>query len=155
MDATETERIVEEVARIAHEVNRGYCESLGDTSQPSWADAPDWQRDSLIAGVRAHLSNPDMTPEDSHRLWWERKNNDGWVFGEEKDPEKKTHPCMILPYEALSQEHRAKDFIFKAVVGALNVDRDEGTEPADEPVPVPVDDAAETPVKNVDENTQL
>lgn len=28
------------VARICHEVNRAYCEALGDTSQVSWEDAP-------------------------------------------------------------------------------------------------------------------
>lgn len=32
------------VAHVAHEVNRAYCQSLGDNSQPTWEDAPHWQR---------------------------------------------------------------------------------------------------------------
>ena len=32
--------IIEACARAAHEANRAYCLALGDTSQPSWDDAP-------------------------------------------------------------------------------------------------------------------
>lgn len=30
-----------DVAQIAHEINKAYCESIGDTSQPSWEEAPE------------------------------------------------------------------------------------------------------------------
>lgn len=43
----------EQIARVVHEVNRAYCEALGDTSQPKWEDAPQWQRDSAMLGVTA------------------------------------------------------------------------------------------------------
>ena len=33
---------VEQIAQVAHELNKAYCESLGDNSQPSWEDAPEW-----------------------------------------------------------------------------------------------------------------
>lgn len=46
---------VDAIAKRAHEVNRAYCASIGDHSQPAWEDAPQWQKDSAIAGVRAHL----------------------------------------------------------------------------------------------------
>ncbi len=29
-----------EIARVAHLVNKAYCEALGDFSQPEWEDAP-------------------------------------------------------------------------------------------------------------------
>lgn len=45
----------EQIARIAHETNRAYCESIGDNSQPPWQDAPDWQKLSAINGVKFHL----------------------------------------------------------------------------------------------------
>lgn len=48
---------IEQIARIAHETNRVYCATLGDTSQPAWDDAPDWQRQSAIKGVEFHLSD--------------------------------------------------------------------------------------------------
>ena len=31
-----------EIARIAHEANRAYCQSIGDDSQPNWAEAGLW-----------------------------------------------------------------------------------------------------------------
>ena len=55
-----------EIARVAHEVNRAYCEALGDFSQPSWEEAERWQRKSAYAGVRLHLNDPEAGPEASH-----------------------------------------------------------------------------------------
>jgi hypothetical protein len=105
---------VERIARVAHEVNRAYCESIGDFSQPKWDDAPDWQRESAIAGVKAHLDTP-RTPRESHELWSEHKRRDGWTYGPTKNAETKTHPCLV-PYDELPQEQRVKDFLFAAVV---------------------------------------
>lgn len=106
-----------EIARVCHEVNRAYCEALGDYSQPSWEDAPDWQRDSALKGVDLHLSD-DLPPEASHDSWMAQKVAEGWVYGLVKDPERKTHPCMV-PFNQLPPEQQAKDFIFRAIVHAL------------------------------------
>lgn len=106
---------IELVARFAHEINRAYCAAIGDTSQPSWEEAPAWQRQSATAGVVAHWHNPDMTPEESHASWMEHKQADGWTYGPAKDVEKKEHPCF-LPYAELPQEQRVKDHLFKAIV---------------------------------------
>ena len=54
------------IAMMCHAINAAYCQSLGDDSQPTWDDAPDWQRQSAIAGVEMHLANPDATPEQTH-----------------------------------------------------------------------------------------
>lgn len=121
----------EVIARVAHEINRAYCASLGDASQPAWGDAPEWQQQSILAGVDMHLTNPDATPEESHASWLETKLADGWQYGEEKDPEAKLHPCC-LPYEELSAEQKAKDYLFRGVVHALKdiPDADEAVEAA-------------------------
>jgi hypothetical protein len=37
---------IDQVARVCHEANRAYCQTLGDNSQPAWDDAPEWQKDS-------------------------------------------------------------------------------------------------------------
>ena len=29
----------QEIARVCHEVNRAYCQAIGDNSQPTWEDA--------------------------------------------------------------------------------------------------------------------
>jgi len=108
----------EEVARVAHEINRAYCEALGDTSQVSWEDAPQWQQTSAICGVQMHRANPEATPIDGHNSWLAEKEDAGWVYGPVKDAGKKEHPCMV-PYAKLPPEQRAKDYIFQAVVHAL------------------------------------
>ena len=108
---------IEEIARVCHEVNRAYCQALGDHSQPVWEDAPEWQRVSARMGVDLHLSG-DFGPEASHVSWMQQKLDEGWKYGPVKDPEAKQHPC-IVPFAELPREQQAKDFIFRAVVHAL------------------------------------
>lgn len=109
---------IEAIARIAHEVNRAYCKVLGDESQAEWEKAPQWQRESVIAGVQAHIANPSMTPQQSHEEWLKHKEKEGWVYGPVKNPEKKEHPCFC-PYDELPREQRAKDGIFSAVIAEV------------------------------------
>lgn len=108
----------EEIARVCHEVNRAYCQALGDSSQPPWEAAPDWQRKSALAGVLYHLQHPSSTPADSHMSWTREKLADGWTWGPAKDPDRKRHPCLV-PFEHLPVEQRAKDHLFLAVVRSL------------------------------------
>lgn len=109
---------IRKIARVCHETNRAYCQSLGDTSQLPWDDAPEWQRTSCINGVAHHLQNPDTTPEGSHEVWLAEKRAAGWKYGPVKDVEKKEHPCF-RPYAELSESDKAKDFLFRAVVREL------------------------------------
>jgi hypothetical protein len=109
---------IEKIAGICHEVNRAYCQALGDFSQPSWEFAPDWQRESSINGVKLHLNNPLAGPEASHKGWMQQKIDGGWTYGEIKDPQKKQHPCMVQ-FEELPIEQKAKDYIFRAIVLSL------------------------------------
>ncbi len=108
----------EQMARVAHEVNRAYCQALGDNSQPAWEDAPQWQRDSAMLGVRLHAENPNAGPQASHESWMAQKVADGWVYGPEKRPEAKEHPCIVA-FDELPQAQQAKDYIFRAVVHSL------------------------------------
>lgn len=105
------------IAKVCHEVNKAYCESHNDFSQTSWENAPEWQKSSIINGVTYNLEN-DVTPEMSHENWLKQKLEDGWVYGKVKDPEAKTHPC-IMRYEELPKYQRTKDSLFKAVVDSF------------------------------------
>ena len=105
------------IAKVCHQVNKAYCEALGDNSQPEWDDAPEWQRSSARMGADLHMSG-NFGPEASHISWMRQKLEDGWKYGPIKDPEKKEHPC-IVPFADLPREQQAKDFIFRAVVHAL------------------------------------
>lgn len=112
------EQQIEMVAMVAHEVNRAYCQAMGDMSQPKWADAPDWQKNSARAGVVFHLTHPDAGPEGSHKSWMEQKLLEGWNYGPEKKPEIKEHPCLV-PFDQLGRAQQAKDYLFRAVVHSL------------------------------------
>lgn len=115
---TETRTValnVEAVARICHEVNRAYCQSIGDDSQLPWEDAPDWQRESAIDGVKFVMEHTFAGPDASHENWRRAKEAAGWKHGPVKDPHKKEHPCMVS-FDNLPEEQKAKDYIFRAVV---------------------------------------
>lgn len=109
---------IEKIAQIAHEINRAYCQSIGDHSQPTWADAPDWQKQSAINGVGFHLQNPEATPAASHESWLAEKTADGWKYGTVKNPETKEHPCFV-PYDELPTEQKTKDYLFKQTIDSL------------------------------------
>jgi hypothetical protein len=109
---------LEQVAQAAHEINRAYCISRGDFSQVQWEHAPEWQKSSAIHGVEFHLSHPTASPSLSHEMWMKEKLENGWVYGEEKDSVKKTHPSMVS-YTQLPIEERTKDHLFKQVVASL------------------------------------
>lgn len=109
---------LEDVARLCHEVNRGYRAGIGEDPGPRWEDAPEEMRASARAGVRAHLLAPGgLTPEAQHEAWAAHKHAAGWVWGRRKDPDRKEHPCLV-PYAALPPAQRAKDHLFAAVVRA-------------------------------------
>ncbi|SRR3989339_1622459 len=110
---------IEEIARVAHEINRAYCKALGDDSQPTWENAPEWQKDSARNGVKAHLEKLDLTPEQGHEVWLKQKIGEGWIWGPTKDTEAKLHPCMV-PYADLPLEQKVKDHLFRQTVLSLS-----------------------------------
>jgi hypothetical protein len=109
---------VEKISKVCHETNRAFCESIGDNTQPTWENAEDWQIKATINGVMFHLENHDAKPDHSHNDWVRTKVEDGWVYGEIKDPVKKTHPC-IVKFSKLPIEQQIKDFLFKSVVDSM------------------------------------
>ena len=107
--------LVDKCAELCHKVNKVYCEFIGDNSQPAWSQAPKWQKDSAVKGVRHILENPNAQPSDSHDSWLAEKRAAGWCYGPVKDPELKQHPCF-LKYEELGEDQKVKDKLFIAVV---------------------------------------
>lgn len=104
-------------AVAAHEANRAHCQSIGDDSQLPWDDAPEWQQVSAIGGVQSLVDNPKLTPKKMHDSWMKDKLDSGWVYGEVKDKDAKTHPCLVA-YKHLSDADKAKDRIFIKTVKA-------------------------------------
>jgi len=97
---------ITEIAEQAHEMNRLYCEALGDNSQVKWADADEWQKKSAVTGVTAVLHSIDSTSEDLHN---------SWTLGDVKDGIARTHPCMV-PYDQLPADQQFKDHLFRSFV---------------------------------------
>ena len=109
---------IEDIAKIGHDLNRSFCQAIGDNSQLEWKDAPNWQKDSSFAGVEFVREFPWAGDSALHDSWLKQKENDGWVYGEVKDSELKTHPCCV-PYDQLPIEQQLKDKLFRQTVLAL------------------------------------
>jgi hypothetical protein len=105
---------VRDIARICHEANAAYCESLGDDSEQHWNLAPLSVQVSAQQGVQSVLKDRFMLPYDLHAKWMERKFRDGWRYGEFKDLNLKTHPCLVS-YGRLSREEQLKDKLFLTI----------------------------------------
>lgn len=110
---------VEDIAMIVHEVNKAYCETLGDYTQLPWDHVPEDMRETVLNGVHFVLDNPDAGPAELHDNWVAEKIADGWMYGEVKSREHKTHPCLV-PYEELPIEQRVKNQLFRGVVMAAS-----------------------------------
>jgi len=54
------------------------------------------------------------SPEELHDDWVKAYAEMGWIYGETRDPVKKTHPDMV-PYWDLGQLERGKDAVFIAL----------------------------------------
>lgn len=106
------------IAKACHEANRIWCQANDDDSQKHWDEAEQWQRDSAISGVKFRINNSDAGNDAQHNSWMKEKVDAGWVYGEVKDAEKKTHPC-IVPFDELPEFQRKKDALFCAIVDAL------------------------------------
>ena len=96
--------------------------ALGEDGEP-WESASEWQKESIADAVQFWdvecAAFPENTPLEekvkllaplSHENWMDYKSDDGWVYGDVKDPEKKTHPCMV-PYDKLPHDQRMKDVV--------------------------------------------
>ena len=110
----------EDIARVCHQLNKAYCESIGDSSQLDWELSPEWQKESALLGVTFHINNSDAGDSASHDSWMKQKVDDGWVYGDIKNPDAKTHPC-IVPFDDLPMEQQIKDKLFRQTVHALKV----------------------------------
>ena len=50
----------------------------------------------------------EQMAKNVHEVWVEARISQGWTFGEQRDDEKKTHPCLV-PYEELPEEEKEYD----------------------------------------------
>lgn len=111
------ENLIEILARAAHEANRAFCIFNGDNSLLPWDETAEGIKKSAISGVMFFLEK-NATPQEQHAEWSKFKIAQGYVYGEVKDDEKKTHPCLV-PYEELPAFQQAKDKLFQDSIRSM------------------------------------
>ncbi len=50
----------------------------------------------------------EMLSKNTHEVWSETRIKDGWTYGEQRDDNKKHHPCLI-PYDELTESEKEYD----------------------------------------------
>lgn len=80
-----------------------------------WYGLDDHTKNMSIKSVIKILNNPEITAKDLHDEWISNKIKDGWIYGEEKNLELKTHPS-IIDFESLNDIDKLKDQYFIDVV---------------------------------------
>lgn len=112
MATTATER---KVARTAYEVNRVYCQAIGDPVPLPWDELPELSQQGYLRAVRQLAENPGMTPEEQHTKWVQTREAQGWRYGPSKKEDLKLHPNLVN-YADLSATQQLKDTLFRTVV---------------------------------------
>lgn len=107
-------RIIDHIARAAHEANAAYCRHIGERTA-SWDESSVQVKESTYDGVVAVLTGRVKNPGDSHGNWLAYKASRGWKHGPIKSEILKEHPCFV-PYPALPDSQRFKDELFLTVV---------------------------------------
>lgn len=112
----------EHIATITHAANRALRNAIGEVMGPEWSELDTETKQSAIEGVEAANT---LTPEQLHQKWYDFKIAHGWVYGDVKDDEAKTHPCLV-PYDQLPDEQKYKDALFQVIVRTMtSLGRDE------------------------------
>lgn len=106
------------IAHKAHDAIRRFNLVLGDTDT-LWKDENEKVKRVWTKHVSYIIDHPDSDSQTVHNLWRTYKNGEGWIFGEEKSREDKTHPCLVS-YDKLHEIERMKYFIFMETVREHN-----------------------------------
>ena len=118
MDKTEMERkdlnyrrawFIYEAARLA-----AYATKAPIIPEP-WELREQAFRQQFLAVIDKQCGpNRNSDPESLHDEWVKAYEKMGWIYGEKRDTEAKTHPDMV-PYGELGTLERDKDAVFVAL----------------------------------------
>jgi hypothetical protein len=71
-----------------------------------------------MEATRLEYEHPAESDRETHQRWMKSKLADGWTWGRVKSHAGKTHPPLV-DYHQSSAEQRAKDALYRAVVGVF------------------------------------
>ena len=60
----------------------------------------------------------EQMSKNVHEVWAETRIQQGWTYGEQRNDELKTHPCLV-PYEELPEEE--KEYDRNTAIGTLKL----------------------------------
>ena len=63
-------------------------------------------KDVMLSGNLGLLVEP--MAKNVHEVWASSRISQGWTYGEQRNDEMKTHPCLV-PYEELPEEEKEYD----------------------------------------------
>jgi len=107
-----------EVARMVHQTDKAYCESIGDYSNKNWEQAEPADKKRMEDIVQFYTDNPLAMDCSIHNVWIKAMVMDGWVKGDEFNPFTKTHPG-IIKFEEIPFEQQVRATIIRRVIGTL------------------------------------
>lgn len=103
-----------QIAKKAHDSVRMFNYILGD-KDTKWKDEPESVKRVYVKHVLYLIDHPDSDIRTVHELWRKYKHGNGWIFGEDKSNEDKTHPCLV-PFDELHEIEKMKYHLFLSTV---------------------------------------
>ena len=80
-----------------------------------WKEKEDDFRDQFLDVIYRQCGDQrSSSPEELHGGWMQAYFENGWVYGDNYNPELRTHPDLV-PYEQLGQLEKDKDAVFVAL----------------------------------------
>lgn len=108
-----------QIARMYHAFNMGRQEIAGDDMPaPPWAYLPRSMRELSMDAVERIRRGVVVTAEDHHEIWFTSMTARGYVWGRDKDHERKTHPAL-LHWGDLPEQYRTAARMFVHIVSGL------------------------------------
>jgi hypothetical protein len=80
-----------------------------------WENLSDASKNLIYENIDKVLKNPDITPEQEHKIWMDYKLRNNWTYGVKKDPLRKTHPCLV-DYKDLNFYQKLKDILVIEII---------------------------------------
>lgn len=110
----ETYRKLLLLSKLCYETVRGYSKSIDEDYLDEWDKASTNIKNFIVQEVLHNLSNEDVSVEELHNRWYKYMLEEGWVFGEFVDYDKKHHPNLV-DYNELKSEQKSKYYIFRTL----------------------------------------
>ncbi len=103
-------------ARFVYEAARLAAIAAGAPIIPAqWADREASFQEQFLAVIERQMGpQRSASPEELHGSWMQAYYQNGWLYGEEYDAEKRVHPDLV-PYFQLGPLEQDKDGVFIAL----------------------------------------